>query len=182
MIQQALNGMIAAMLVKFCLNDVPHAFGMLPPPAYDSIEEYRAEHRAPGAHRDVRIVPPVPTRAFGSTPKKYVPPEEEYRLVKRTKRGSRVVIRREGNQARVELANHEDATDISNLLNAAGVRFESESGISKSAWEGIPVYLRQERGPMGVEHGTYPGITITFDYGELERVMQGGILQPMMIE
>lgn len=67
MIQPVFNTMIAIMLARFMLNDVPHALGMLPPPAYNSIAEYRAEHRAVGAHRDIRVVPTGPPRVPSPT-------------------------------------------------------------------------------------------------------------------
>ncbi len=109
---------------------------------------------------------------------RWVPPEEKYRLVKRTKRGSLIVVYREGDRAELEIPNMEDMEDISNLLSASGIKWESRSGISKNAWEGTPAYLRT---PRGISKG-YPGRTVMFDYSDLERVIQGGILQPMMLE
>lgn len=106
--------------------------------------------------------PPIP-RALG----KYIPPEEKYRLVKRTKRGSLVVIQREGGKATLEVANIEDMMDISRFLRVSGIKWDIQSGISKSAWEGVPVYLRM---PRGMGKG-YPGYTITFDFSELERIV-----------
>lgn len=108
----------------------------------------------------------------------YIPPEKKYRLVKRTKRGSLVVILREGDKAVLEIPNLEDMNDISNLLNASGIKWSTQSGISKPTWEGTPAYLRE---PRGVGEG-YPGVTITFDYSDLEKVMEGRLLQPMMLE
>jgi len=140
MINTFASGMLAMMLTKFMMNDVPHAAGI-----YQSLEE-------------------------------------KYRLIKRTKRGSRIVIQREGNLAKVELLNNEDAMQLSMLLNAAGIRYKSESGVRKDAWEGTPAHLREKRGVMSVKHGTYPGRTVTFDFGELERIMKDNMLMPTMIE
>ncbi len=100
-----------------------------------------------------------------------VPIEDRYRLVKRTKRGSRIAILSEGNQAKVELVNIEDANDVTSLLNAAGITYTSGSGVGKITWEDTPVQLRSKRGPMNIQNRTYPGVTITFDFGELERLM-----------
>lgn len=97
----------------------------------------------------------------------------EYELVKRTKRGSLVVITKVGRQARLEIAKPQDMMDISKLLDASGIRWEIRSGISKPAWEGTPAWLRMERGPESIRLGKYPGHTIEFDFGELERVVRG---------
>jgi len=105
------------------------------------------------------------------------PLEEKYRLVKRTKRGSLVVIEREGDKAKLEIPNLKDSRDISNLLSTAGIKFDSSGGISKNAWEGAPVGLRTERGVMAKKSGTYPGLTLTFDFADLEKVMQGRFLK-----
>ena len=44
-----------------------------------------------------------------------------FQLLKRTKRGSLVVVGHEGDKAKIELANFEDMQDLSNLLNASGI-------------------------------------------------------------
>jgi len=111
-------------------------------------------------------------------PTRYVPPEEQYRLVKRTKRGSLVVVQREGDKAILEIVNYEDMLDISRLLDASGIKWDSRSGVSKHAWEDTPAYLRS---PRGISKD-YPGHTITFDYSDLEEVMGRRILQPLMLE
>lgn len=113
---------------------------------------------------------------------RYVPPEEKYRLVKRTKRGSLVVIQREGNLAKLEITNMEDMMGISHLLNAAGVKFTTEAGVGKHAWEETPAYIRTPREPPSIRAGTYPGHTLLFDYSDLERVMEERILQPLLLE
>lgn len=110
--------------------------------------------------------------------KKQILSEEKYRLVKRTKRGSLVVIHREGDKAIIEISNMEDMLDISKLLNASGIKWNMESGISKDAWEGTPARSRK---PRGVSKG-YPGHTITFDFGDLEKVINGRMLQSLMLE
>lgn len=109
---------------------------------------------------------------------RWIPPEEKYRLVKRTKRGSLVVIQREGDKAIIEVPNLEDMLDISKLLNASGIKWDMRSGISKSAWEGTPAHLR---GSRGVGKG-YPGYTVMFNFSDLEKVIGGRILQPLMLE
>ena len=57
----------------------------------------------------------------------YISPEEKYQLVRRTKRGSLVVIEREGSKATIDVTNYEDMLDISNLLNASGIKWHTES-------------------------------------------------------
>ena len=41
MIQPLFDSMLAILLAKFMLNDVPHALGLSPPPAHNPIEVYR---------------------------------------------------------------------------------------------------------------------------------------------
>jgi len=48
-------------------------------------------------------------------------PEERYRLVKRTKRGSLITIEREGSKAVIDVTNLEDMRDLTHLLDAAGI-------------------------------------------------------------
>ncbi len=332
MIPTFFNGMIAILMAKFMLNDVPHALGMSSPPTYNSIEPYQGEPGAASTHRTIRVVPPTPTRVLGPTltvertsvnmkmlddleatwhriesdrsydmqsalgilkevmghyfehpavavyqgedlvgvavyevgrdkdlqidytaikelasfthkpgvgrmlvdevikiarenacdevtlshgagakgfydrlgfklyegaggetgtlmvyelkggnpghGAKWIPPEEKYRLVKRTKRGSLVVVQRKGDKATLEIPNLEDMNDISNLLNASGIKWSMQAGISKPTWEGTPAYLREPRDISGA----YRGYTITFDYSDLEKVIEGRILQPLMLE
>ena len=73
--------------------------------------------------------------------------------------------------ALLEITNLEDMQDVSNLLNAAGIKRDTYTGISKSTWEGTPAYLRPERGPASVRAGIYPGKTIKFNFADLESVM-----------
>ncbi len=45
MIPTISNAMMTLMLVRFMVNDAPHALGLLPPPKYNSVEEYSKEHK-----------------------------------------------------------------------------------------------------------------------------------------
>lgn len=92
----------------------------------------------------------------GNPSSSYVPPEEKYSLVKRTRRGSLVTIEKVGQRALLEVTNLEDMTDISNLLNAAGIKWAST--LKENTF--IP---REKR------YGT--AWIIEFDFSELERVM-----------
>ena len=112
----------------------------------------------------------------------YAPPEQKYRLVKRTKRGSLVVIQHEGNMAKLEITSMEDTNDITRFLYEACVMYRVEHCVSKGAWEGAPAHLRTKRDVPSIKANYYPGLTITFDYGELERILAGLRLQPLMLE
>lgn len=96
-------------------------------------------------------------RTHGKSSNPYVPPEEKYRLVRRTKRGSLVTIERVGQKARLEVTNPEDMRDISNLLNASGIQW----------------IMFQEPTQQFI------GWIIEFDFSELERVTKG---LPLMLE
>ena len=86
----------------------------------------------------------------------YVPPEEKYWLIKRTRRGSLVTIERVGNKAVVEVTNYEDMMDISGLLNAAGIK-----------WKGH----RKERTFIPREKRYGPTWIAEFDFSDLEEVI-----------
>lgn len=107
-----------------------------------------------------------------------------YQYVKRTKRGSLVAITEREGRAIVEVPNHEDMFDLSNMLNHLGVRFDMRPGISKSAWEGAPIHMRQPRHRFAKFTDPYPGWTVEFDFHELERVLSqsGMFLTPLLLE
>lgn len=106
-------------------------------------------------------------------------PEKKYRLVKRTKRGSLVAIRREGDKAIIEVPNVQDMMDLSDLLNAAGIKWEVRTGISKSAWEGTPAHLRSSIPFWHKITDPYPGNTVEFNFADLELVM--GQMRPSFL-
>lgn len=224
MIQTALNGMIAVLMARFVLNDVPHAAGLLDnsnsnpglsqrgyyvttlgkealrSPAelaeLTLLEQRVLDNLTEGMQRVAQFKEiaglswrEIEDTLLGLAGRGYVgvrsgtdPNSEKYRLVKRTKLGSLVEIRREGDKAKIEISNIEDIRDISNLLNATGIKWDMSAGISKSAWEGMPQWRRIKRGPMSERAGTYPGQTITFDYADLEKVMEGRILPYLKLE
>ncbi len=128
MIQPLFNSMLAILLAKFCLNDIPHAAGL------------------------------------AGNPKRYVPPEEKYHMVRRTRRGSLVTIERVGNNAVLEITNYEDMTSISNLLNAAGIKWTT--------------YAKEDTFiPREKRYGRV--LVVEFDFSELERVVKD---LPLMLE
>ncbi len=90
--------------------------------------------------------------------KTHIPPEEKYRLVKRTKRGSLITIARVGDKAVLEITNYEDMLDVSNLLNEAGIE-----------WTTYPkekVFIPREK-----RYGRV--LIVKFDFRELEQVVEG---------
>ncbi len=128
MIQPLFNGVLAILLAKFCLNDIPHAAGIT------------------------------------GNPKRYIPPEEKYHMVRRTRRGSLVTIERVGNKAVLEITNYEDMTSISNLLNAAGIKWT--------------MYAKEDTFiPREKRYGRV--LVVEFDFSELERVIKK---LPLMLE
>ncbi len=133
-------------------------------------EDWILDKGEAGTYLSWRDIPPEHIRLLMV---QYVPPEEKYRIIARTKRGSLVVVTRDEDEAKIEIANFEDMNDISNLLNATGIVWKSHSGISGIAWEAVPPYLRGERSPETIRLNIYPGRTVVFDFAELERVMGG---------
>ena len=104
-------------------------------------------------------------------PGKYVPPEEKYRLVKHTRRGSLIVVTKADDMAKLEVTNFEDMQAISRLLSASGIEWKTRRGVSKPVWEDASPLYREKRGAESIRLGLYPGSTIEFDFLELERVM-----------
>jgi len=74
---------------------------------------------------------------------------EKYRLVKRTKHGTLVVIQREGNKAIIDTTSYEDMNDLIHLLDTAGINRE----------------LSQPPHLVG------KGWRIEFDFSELEKIV-----------
>ena len=130
-------------------------------------EDWLLDRAEAGTYLSWRDIPPEYVKLVTL----YVPPEEKYRLVRRTKRGSLITITRQGNEARLEITNLEDMNDISSLLNATGIVWGTESGISKPTWEGASPRSRISRGPESERLNIYPGRTVTFDFTELERII-----------
>ncbi len=99
-----------------------------------------------------------------NNPKRYVPPEEKYRVVRRTRRGSLVTVERVGNKAVMEITNSDDMRDISNLLNAAGIAWTAEHKES--------TFIPREK-----RYGS--ALVVKFNFDELERVVKE---LPLMME
>jgi len=97
-------------------------------------------------------------------PNRYITPEEKYHLVRRTRRGSLITIERVGNKAVLEITNYEDMINISNLLNAAGIKWTTHSK------EETFIPREKRYGRVRV---------VEFDFSELERVVKD---LPLMLE